>query len=231
MNDQDNGVMIRGTAPDWIGSGGGSGGGDGGSGSGSGGGDGGYGFGFGSGYGFGDGYGSGSGGGYGSGGGDGSGYGSGDGDGDGFGDGYGYGFGSGSGFGAGSGSGSGVGDGSSVGDGSYWLKTIQYFAEKWSDTQRARLEVLQTLGAKIAFWRSNKDGTPANGGRSPPVKAGDVQTVKGPLEICTTRALHATLIPPKWHGERVWVVALIGEVVGDDEKYAALTREILGEAL
>lgn len=28
-----------------------------------------------------------------------------------------------------------------------------------------------------------------------------------------------------------WIVALIGEVIGDDEKYGALTREIIGEAL
>ena len=42
---------------------------------------------------------------------------------------------------------------------------------------------------------------------------------------------HATLIPPKWKGERVWLVALIGEIAGDDEKYWALEREILGECL
>jgi hypothetical protein len=43
--------------------------------------------------------------------------------------------------------------------------------------------------------------------------------------------LHATLIVPKWSGDRVWVVALIGEVAGDDEKYGALQREVIGEAL
>ena len=67
------------------------------------------------------------------------------------------------------------------------------------------------------------------GGRNDPVKPGTVETVKGPLEICTKRALHATLIPPKWKGDRLWVVALKGEVVGDEEKYAALEREIIGE--
>jgi len=51
------------------------------------------------------------------------------------------------------------------------------------------------------------------------------------LKSCTNRALHATLIPPKWEGDRLWVVALIGETVGDDVKYAALEREIIGEAL
>ncbi len=43
--------------------------------------------------------------------------------------------------------------------------------------------------------------------------------------------LHGTLIPPKWKGERVWIVALKGEIVGDDEKYGALEREIIGECL
>lgn len=51
------------------------------------------------------------------------------------------------------------------------------------------------------------------------------------LGIVGAGTLHATLIPPKWKGERWWVVALIGEVVGDDEKYGALEREIIGECL
>jgi hypothetical protein len=199
----------------------------------------GYGDGYGSGYGYGDGYGSGDGDGYGygdgdgDGSGDGDGYGSsyGDGSGDGSGDGYGSGDGdgSGSGYGYGDGSGDGYGDGS--GYGSYWLKTIQYFAEKWSDAQRARLEELRARGVKIAFWRSNRDGTPANGGNWVSAKVGDVHKVRGPLALCTQRALHATLIPPKWKGERMWVVALLGEVIGGNEKYGALEREIIGECL
>lgn len=55
--------------------------------------------------------------------------------------------------------------------------------------------------------------------------------VTGPLELCSRRALHATLIPPKWEGKRTWIVALIGELIGDDEKYGALEREIIGECL
>jgi hypothetical protein len=43
--------------------------------------------------------------------------------------------------------------------------------------------------------------------------------------------LHATLLPPKWEGSRWWIVALHGEVIGDDEKFGCLKREILGEAL
>jgi hypothetical protein len=173
-------------------------------------------------------YGSGYGDGYGYGYGDGYGYGYGDGDGygDGSGSGYGYGYGDGYGYGYGDGSGSGYGYGD------YWLKTIRYFSEKWSDAQRARLEELKALGAKIAFWRSKKDGQPANGGKlSKAAEVGDVHKVAGPLELCTNRALHATLIPPKWEGERVWVVALIGETTGDDEKMGALEREIIGECL
>jgi hypothetical protein len=175
----------------------------------------GYGYGFGEGDGYGYGYG----------------YGRGDGSGDGYGNGDGYGYGDGYGSGSGDGSGDGYGNGDGSGDGSYWLNTIRYFAEKWSDAQRARLDELRALGAKICFWRSQADGTPANGGRLAPAKIGDVHKVNGPLELCTKRALHATLIPPKWKGERVWVVALLGEVIGDEEKYGALEREIIGECL
>jgi hypothetical protein len=35
--------------------------------------------------------------------------------------------------------------------------------------------------------------------------------------------------PEKWAGVRIWVVALYGQVVGDQEKYGALHREIIGE--
>ena len=163
--------------------------------------------------------------------GDGSGSGSGDGSGSGYGDGSGSGSGDGSGYGDGSGSGYGSGSGSGDGDGDYWQRTIAWFASKWDVARQARLSELSITGAKIAFWRSDGNGQPANGGRMAPVKPGDVQTIKGPLELCTARALHATLIPPKWKGERWWIVALIGEVKGDDEKMGALTREIIGECL
>ena len=58
-----------------------------------------------------------------------------------------------------------------------------------------------------------------------------VHTATGPLNLCNRGTLHATLMPPKWKGERWWIVALTGEVVGDEEKYGALSREIIGEAL
>jgi hypothetical protein len=219
--------MIRGELPAWAASGSGSGSGDGygsgygyGDGSGSGSGYG-YGSGSGSGSGYGYGYGYGYGSGYGSGSGDGYGYGYGDGDGSG----YGYGYGSGYGYGYGSGYGSGSGSGS------YWLACIPYFAAKWTDAQRARLRELQESGAKICYWRSDEEGRACNGGSNKPVTPGTVEKITGPLQLCTRKALHATLIVPKWTGERVWVVALIGEVQGDEEKFGALQREIIGEAL
>jgi hypothetical protein len=91
---------------------------------------------------------------------------------------------------------------------------------------------LQRLGAKICYWRSNDKGLPANGGRSSvPAAPGVVHEETGPLNMCHKGTLHATLIPPKWSGERMWAVALLGEVEGDDEKFGALKREIIGECL
>jgi hypothetical protein len=92
------------------------------------------------------------------------------------------------------------------------------------------LRTVQASGARIAYWRSDANGLPANGGTlKEAARVGLVQTTKGPLKLCEKGTLHATLVPPKWRGERVWVVALLGEVIGDDDKYGALTREILGE--
>ena len=141
----------------------------------------------------------------------------------------GSGYGSGDGYGYGYGSGDGSGDG--YGDGSYWQACLAYFSAKWGREQRERLTALKKAGAKICYWRSTQDAKPANGGSGAPVKAGDVQKIAGPLEVCTKRALHGTMIPPKWKGERWWVVALIGEIQGDDEKYGALEREIIGECV
>jgi len=35
--------------------------------------------------------------------------------------------------------------------------------------------------------------------------------------------------PDRWQGERVWVVALYGDVLWEDDKCGALKREIIGE--
>ena len=142
--------------------------------------------------------------------------------------------GDGSGDGDGSGYGDGDGDGSGSGDGSktYWRATIVNFAAKWSEDQRSKLKAAQSAGATIAFWRSSENGLPANGGGKIEVAfPGVVHTSPGPLSLCDRGTLHATLIPPKWEGERWWIVALHGEVIGDEEKYGCLKREILGEAL
>ena len=142
--------------------------------------------------------------------------------------GYGYGYGYGDGYGDGSGYGSGYG----YGDGPYWANTISTFAAKWSAPAYARYTVLCNEGVKLAFWRSTEHGTAANGGSNAPVSAGTVEEVAGPLRNdCGQGQLHATLIPPKWKGERWWIVALHGDWRGNDEKMWGLKREILGECL
>jgi len=135
-----------------------------------------------------------------------------------YGDGYGYGY--------------TYGDGSGCGFGSeeYWKKNISYFSEKWPEPQRERLRQLQESGVTIAYWLSDHTGRACNGGRNDPVTVGTIETVEGPLALCTKGTLHATLLPPMWGGERWWIVALHGEVIGGEEKYGALKREILGEA-
>ena len=137
---------------------------------------------------------------------------------------------------AGYGSGSGDGDGAGYGygDGSYWAATVQYFGRKWGAQQWSRLGALQEAGTRIAFWRSDDKGLPANGGgKIVPAAPGVVHTALGPLQLCSAGTLHATLIPPKWEGERWWIVALHGDVIGDDddEKLGCLKREIIGECL
>ena len=140
-------------------------------------------------------------------------------------DAYGYGYGYGDGY--GDGSGYGYGDG----DGEYWAATIPHLAMQWPDGQRARYHAAVEAKLKLAFWRSDERGLPSNGGgRIEAAAPGVVHTAPGPLRLCERNTLHATLIPPKWKGERWWIVALHGEVVGDDEKFGCLKREILGEA-
>jgi len=109
---------------------------------------------------------------------------------------------------------------------------LPYFARKWPQAQRARLSELQELGITLAFWRSDRDGRACNGGNTKqPAAPGLVEEIEGPLKICSLHALHATRLPPKWKGERVWVVALFGEIQEQEDKLGALKREILGEAL
>ncbi len=109
---------------------------------------------------------------------------------------------------------------------------LAYFLAKLPQSARDRAAELQREGVKLAYWRSTAKGQPANNGNKIADAApGVVHKVDGPLEICTSRALHATLVPPKWKGERWWIVALHGDVVGDDVKWASLEREIIGECV
>jgi hypothetical protein len=102
-------------------------------------------------------------------------------------------------------------------------------ALSWPDPQQKRFAELQASGAKLAYWRSDAEGRPSNGGKGEPVKPGTVHEEEGPLRLCAPGTLHATLRPHKWQGERLWVVALHGEVIGGENKFGALKREILGE--
>ncbi len=161
--------------------------------------------------------------------GDGDGYGYGHGNGNGYG--YGDGYGDGDGYGRGDGYGDGRGYGHGDGHGEYWLACLKYFLAGLPVGAQQRAADLEATGVKLAYWRSGADGRPANGGSATPVVAGTIHTEPGPLNLCHAGTLHATLIPPKWKGERWWIVALHGEVVGDDEKMGCLKREIIGECV
>lgn len=93
-----------------------------------------------------------------------------------------------------------------------------------------RVQKLRDAGAVVAFWRSDGEGKPCNGGTGGPRHVGMVEEEKGPLVACQKGALHATISPDKYGGERLWAVALHPPVIKvADEKYASLKREILAE--
>ena len=126
----------------------------------------------------------------------------------------------------------GYGYGYGYGSKEYWQATLPYFEKKWPADRRLRLDQLRAEGKTIAFWKSDADGRACNGGRhAVPVAPGTVEEIAGPLHICTRNALHATHLPPKWDGARMWVVALFGEIQSDGDKLGALKREIIGECL
>lgn len=56
----------------------------------------------------------------------------------------------------------------------------------------------------------------------------DGKTIKLRAARC---CIYWPTVPPKWKGERLWVVALIGEVQEDGDKLGALCREIIGECV
>jgi hypothetical protein len=180
--------------------------------------------GYGSGYGSGSGYGDGDGGygdgysgeGYGDGEGYGSGKGYGDGDG-GYGDGYcGEGYGDGEGY----GSGEGHGDGDSE----------EFAAALARSLAPDRVRELPQ-DAVIAFWRSDSEGKPANGGSGNARTVGMIEEIAGPLAICTKHALHGTFAPQHWNGSRLWLVALYPPIQRERAQVASLKREILAEVV
>jgi len=56
-----------------------------------------------------------------------------------------------------------------------------------------------------------------------------MEEVEGPLLICSNRALHGSIEPWRWKGDRLFVVALYGRVVKQGDKLGALKREIVAE--
>ena len=108
----------------------------------------------------------------------------------------------------------GNGDGYGYGYG-YWAAVLRSFSAP---------------NATLGFWRSDSDGRPSNGGHTTAARVGLKEEMAGPLQICS-RGFHATLEPTKWNGERLWVVALYGEIQREDDKLCALKREFLAEIL
>ena len=172
------------------------------------------------GYGYGDGGGSGDGGG-----GYGYSYGYSDGYGSGSGSGYGYGSGDGGGYGGGGGSGYGSGDSSGNSDNSK-----RYLDAVLKHAAGTRFDALEAAGAVLAFWRSGPSGCPTNHpGDRTPRSAGAIEHVQGPLLLCSKQALHATLNPAAWCGDRLWVVALYPPIETGSDKLGSLKREIICE--
>ena len=117
----------------------------------------------------------------------------------------------------------GYGSGYGYGDG-YWQVVYRTLAASLARPQRRTLDAASGVG----FWRSTREAKPANGGDGEAVSPGLVQKCDGPLKICH-RGFHATVDPSRWKGDRLWLVALRGEVQRDGDKMAALEREIICE--
>lgn len=134
---------------------------------------------------------------------------------------YGYGYDSGYGYDDGSGYGydSGSGYGDSIASETYFAALAGYYSSYSRE------------GAVLAIWKSDARGKPANGGSKTIAVPGLVEELQPPLEICTKQALHATFNPRKWKGDRLWIVALYGQIAVQDDKIAALKREIVAEVV
>ena len=126
----------------------------------------------------------------------------------------------------GDGSGYGDGDGFGFGYGDGFGDSLFY----WEQIARKFVCNLAT-NVFVAFWKSDKSGRPCNGGSSSPVEIGQIQKASGPLNLCHANTLHATLNPAKWKGDRLWIVAMHGEIQQDGDKVGALVREIVAEVI
>lgn len=106
-----------------------------------------------------------------------------------------------------------------------------------TDAQQQRLrELAADPDARLTYWCSSDDGTPTNGGDLDSVEPGDVHKIddNDELAVCPDpergeAGLHGTDNPHRWQGDRVWIVALIGEVMRGVYKMAARRREIVCE--
>jgi hypothetical protein len=112
-------------------------------------------------------------------------------------------------------------DGYGYGYGSgYWKSVFLATAQDLDNTQ----------DATYAYWWSDAKGKPSNGGNlMTPAAPGVIEKVKGPINLCNSRTLHATFHPEKWKGERLWIVAMKGEVQRGENKIGGLEREIICE--
>lgn len=118
----------------------------------------------------------------------------------------------------------------------YWTASLEHYAQQLAENEKAEYEKFKAQDARIAYWRSDAEGRACNHTpprniteRNEPRNPGMGEIVSGNLTLCTSSALHATLRPPRWNGSRLWIVALLGEVIGDDEKFASQHRIIIGE--
>lgn len=87
----------------------------------------------------------------------------------------------------------------------------------------------QVKNSRLAFYLSDKNGEPSNGGKGTVAAPGAIHEIEGPLEICTKNALHATFLPLEWKGEKLWLVRMYEPCVFDDDKIGSLKREIICE--
>jgi hypothetical protein len=106
------------------------------------------------------------------------------------------------------------------------------FVPHWTEAQCARLAELMDQGVAIAFWNSDAWGRACNGGKKDFRAApGLIQENAGALKLCDPPTFHATREPHRWKGDRVWIVAMHGEVRWQEDKCGSLRREIIGEIL